>query len=261
MTKSNSFGAAMLCLALAVVLVALHSLSGCTQSGVAPQPGASATTPIPAPVSSAPGAAEKACRAYAWPHRGVMPQGGMDGIVATFRKSVCAKRPILTQPVGDANHDALAIYHQPPTLPNLYAILMSSASMESGGRFCIGRDTTASSPSATSAESGILQQSYDLMGNDPSLKAIYLEYQAHPERCGLDAFKTGVTCKDPGIYGTGSGADFQAFLRKCPALAVEQAALGHRVAVRHWGPARRGELTVNPDCVTWLGEVAKEPCP
>lgn len=250
------------------IAAALAGLSQCAPHSAHAFSG-SAPSPSPSAISNAPKTSESAspsvssivaassCSSFSWPSREKMPLATLEGFAETLQKSYCAKRPILTQAVGSASVDGFAVYtKEQPTLPNLYALLLDSAMMESSGNVCEGRDTSAGAETASEAESGLLQQSANVEALNPALAAIVTEYQAHPERCGFSTFRAK-PCPTGGIVGTGSGADFQRLMLSCPALAIEQAALGFRVGVRHWGPARRGELTFNQACSDMFSAIAK----
>lgn len=262
--KHDTLGASLLIFAGVVVWIALSMLSSCTTPGptlpvvLGPSPVDSVNHPEPGPVAShsLPGADESACRTYRWKSRGQLPASTVTGIAAALKRTVCLKRSIVWQPVTTSPQDGLAIYRLQPSAANVYALLLSSAAYESSGNVCEGRDQSAGPETSITAESGLFQQSGNVQGLHPALKAIVQEYQAKPSLC--DAWKT--TCSQSGIVGSGPVADFQRLMRSCPMLATEQSAIGMRVGVRHWGPARRGQLEVVAACQRWLASVESGGC-
>lgn len=145
--------------------------------------------------------------------------------------------------------------------PDILAILMGLATglagRESGWKFCEGRDITAKiPPSAASAETGMFQTSYGLLGVSPLLKAIWDEALRGPDDPeGLaPIFHEGVTCTPLMLSNTGSGpgAEFQRRTKASPLFAVRVALLGMRLnggASGEWGPLRRGEAELTLDAV------------
>src|SRR5690606_18063976 len=87
------------------------------------------------------------------------------------------------------------------------------------------------------------------------LKTLYQEYQKFPSMCHLELFSKNVTCKAQGIIGTGAGAEFQRFVKACPAFAVEYAMITLRVLRKHYGPINRKEAELNLSCNSMLKDV------
>jgi hypothetical protein len=142
------------------------------------------------------------------------------------------------------------------TLRSLYVLGMGLGMRESSGAYCEGWDTSAGSNRPSSAaEAGAFQVSYDSIGADPHLQKLYDEYQNSTSRCLLDVFKQGASCKSQGILGSGAGAAFQVFNKKCPAFATEYAMTLLRVLRTHFGPINRREAQVIPKCDSLLKSV------
>jgi chitosanase len=216
-------------------------------------------------------AANSKIAAYNWRNRGRAPLGYIKGMAVTYAESYCrlkANDPIaaaIAVPIDPKNrNDALVWYmaklqaagigdNDTPgkRLRRLFVLLTGLGMRESSGRYCEGRDRSADNTSADTAEAGLFQVSLDLIGTDPNLNAIFQRYQHNPDG-HLDIFKEGVTCKVSDLQNAGSpgerGFQFQDLIKKCPAFAVELAALGLRHRKSHWGPILRRDAEVLPSC-------------
>jgi hypothetical protein len=221
------------------------------------------------------------CSKYSWKSRGRAPAGYIRGVALTYARSVCRVKE--TGPVsglvkilaakssGNAKKDVFAHYQSIFTknglktnvageeaVHTLFTLGMGLGMRESSGKYCEGWDVSAGSNRPSSAaEAGPFQVSYDSMGVSSELRKLYQEYQASPNRCFLDAFKTGATCKPQKILGTGAGADFQVFVKSCPAFATEYAMTLLRILRAHFGPINRQEAEVVPACSSLLNSVQK----
>ena len=208
---------------------------------------------------------------YPWRNRGRAPLGYTKGMAVTYAELYCrlkANDPIaaaIAVPIDPKNrNDALAWYtaklqaagmgdNDTPgkRLRHLFVLLTGLGIRESSGQYCEGRDRSAQNTSADTAEAGLFQVSFNLIGNNHDLNAIFDRYQ-HGADGHLDIFKEGVTCKASDLQNAGSpgerGFQFQELTKKCPAFAVELAALGLRHVKSHWGPILRREAEVLPSC-------------
>jgi len=136
-------------------------------------------------------------------------------------------------------------------LRHLFVLMTGLGMRESSGRYCEGRDRSADNTAADTAGAGLFQVSCNLLRSNRDLNAIFDRYEHNPAG-HLDIFKEGVTCKasDWKNFGSpnGRGYCFQDLTKKCPAFAVEIAALGLRLRKSHWGPILRREAEVLRSC-------------
>jgi hypothetical protein len=142
-------------------------------------------------------------------------------------------------------------------LRGVFTILFGLGMRESSGKYCTGRDTTATAPTATNSETGLFQVSYDTGASKGYFKALYERYQRGLDSSFLDVFREGVTCSaaDWGNFGTGPGKDFQQFSKDRPDFAAEFAALAVRQNPSYSGPLRRQEVEIREECWTLLRRV------
>jgi hypothetical protein len=208
---------------------------------------------------------------YSWRDRGRAPLGYTKGIAVTYAELYCrlkASDPIaaaIAAPVDPKNrNDALVWYsaklqaagmgdNDTPgkRLRHVFVLLTGLGMRESSGRYCEGRDRSADNTSADTAEAGLFQVSFNLIGNNHDLNAIFDRYEQNPDG-HIDIFKEGVTCKASDLQNSGlpdeRGYQFQELTKKRPAFAVELTALGLRLLKSHWGPILRREAEVLPSC-------------
>lgn len=215
---------------------------------------------------------------YRWPDRGRAPQGFINGMAVTFARSHARLGSrdqfvvAMARPLADAGKDALAYYADEfasrglaegdsaaDRLRRLFVLMIGLGMRESSGRHCEGRDRSASNSTAETAEAGLFQVSYNARRSDPLLVRLFEAYRQEP-RGFVDIFKIGVTCapRDWANSGSGAGAEFQNLSKKCPAFAVEFAAIALRSNRRHWGPITRMEAEVHPECDALLRKVQDE---
>jgi hypothetical protein len=221
------------------------------------------------------------CSKYSWKNRGRAPAGYIKGVALNFARSLCRLKMIAPpSPLAsilsaadthNANKDALTHYQdifatkhmntntsgEDPLLA-LYTLGLGLGMRESSGKYCEGWDVAAgANRSSRAAEAGLFQASYDSMDASPELKKLYAEYKASPERCMLDIFKEGVSCRPQSILGSGAGADYQTFNKACPAFATEYAMTLLRILRKHFGPINKKAAEVNPACNLLLKDVQK----
>lgn len=224
-------------------------------------------------------AASSTCASYSWASRGKAPAGYIKGMALTYARSYCRYKQnqasptalvdILTRAAGSSSTDALALYSSTFSslglnvtsagenpVRSLYTLGIGLGMRESSGKYCEGRDMSASNTSASTAEAGIFQTSYDSMGASAELSKLYAEYKADTSKCFLDTFKEGVSsCGNSSIAGSGAGAEYQAFNKSCPAFASEYAMVMLRVRRNHYGPINRQEAEVKTQCNQMLKSV------
>lgn len=200
-------------------------------------------------------AGTSSCSKIKWGNRGVAPKGYVEGMALVFARSICKPSPAVSSPVkGSSSVDALAYYDITPSNKNAYGFLIGLGMRESAGKYCEGRDMSATNTSATSAEAGMFQTSYNSSSASVELPVMLKNYD---RECYLDVFKQGAKCKDSDAltYGSGIGLDFQKKARQCPAFAAEYAAVTIRTLRKHYGPINRKEVEFKQECVNMLSEV------
>ncbi len=220
-------------------------------------------------------AASSSCALHSFSGRGRAPLAYVKGMALTFAKSYCRLKTspanltnILSAAQGVSSLDALNLYASTfsglgmnvniggeSSLRSLYTLGIGLGMRESSGKYCEGRDMSASNTSASTAEAGMFQTSYDSMGASSELKNLFDEYRNDPSKCFQDVFKVGVSCGSSSISGSGIGAEYQVFNKTCPAFAAEYAMLMLRVKRNHYGPIIRKEAEVAPACNTMLKSV------
>ena len=224
-------------------------------------------------------AAASTCANYSWKNRGKAPKGYMKGMALTYARSFCRFKSSSDTPSGLVRlfmseakapaKDALA--HYSSTFSNLslninlaginplrsvYTLGIGLGMRESSGKYCEGRDMSASNTSSSTAEAGMFQTSYNSMGASVELSKLYAEYKANPSLCHLGVFKEGVSsCGSSSIAGSGEGATYQALNKSCPAFAAEYAMVMLRVLRAHYGPITRKEAEVTTACNQMLQNV------
>lgn len=171
---------------------------------------------------------------------------------------------------GNSSKDALT-YYQPEfnklkittnqagveAVQAIYTLGFGLGMRESSGKYCEGWDTSAgSNRKSDEGEAGLYQFSYNSISASPDLKSLYIEYINSPNRCLLNVFQENVTCKSQTVLGTGSGAEFQKFVKQCPAFAAEYGMSLLRVLRKHFGPINRKEAEVKPVCEKVLTQIS-----
>lgn len=220
-------------------------------------------------------AAKSDAARYRWRDRGGAPAGYIKGMAVTFglmltklKKGDSAAKAMVR--VVDCPGDVfdhlddeleragLRTLNAPDVdrLRALFVILLGLGMRESSGRYCEGRDRSASNTTADTAEAGLFQQSWDSRGASPELKKLLDSYQ---DEGLLKIFKEGVTPRtgDLDNYGSGDGLEFQELCKGSPDFAVQCAAIGLRTLYRHWGPIIRKEVEIRPEANALFLEVQR----
>jgi peptidoglycan hydrolase-like protein with peptidoglycan-binding domain len=145
------------------------------------------------------------------------------------------------------------------TLRHLFVLMIGLGMRESSGRYCEGRDRSASNTSADSAEAGLFQMSWDAHGASRQIPRLLDEYQANGGGGYREIFCEGVTPHrgDLDNCGSGTGLRFQQLCKECPGFAVETAAVGLRNLRTHWGPINRREAELRPEADEMLQQVQR----
>jgi peptidoglycan hydrolase-like protein with peptidoglycan-binding domain len=145
------------------------------------------------------------------------------------------------------------------TLRHLFVLMIGLGMRESSGRYCEGRDRSASNTSADSAEAGLFQMSWDAHGASRQIPRLLDEYQANGGGGYREIFCEGVTPHrgDLDNCGSGTGLRFQQLCKDCPGFAVETAAVGLRNLRTHWGPINRREAELRQEADDMLQQVQR----
>lgn len=221
-------------------------------------------------------AAQSEIARYAWKDRGIAPKGYIKGMALVYARVYCKLQTgdaVATEMANaasaDGSHDALAWYDPifaaagmkndtagADTLRHLFVLLIGLGMRESSGRYCEGRDRSASNTTAETAEAGLFQTSFNAKTASPLLPTIFAQYSENPSGF-LDVFKEGVRCSAADLenFGAGDGEEFQRLSKACPAFAAEFAAVGLRHIRTHWGPINRRGAEVRPECDQMLRQV------
>jgi hypothetical protein len=213
---------------------------------------------------------------YAWRDRGKMPLGYTSGIALCF--GLAATRLLQGHPIAttaaqadrnDADNDALSWYRDEfldlgmdnsqdgiDTLRHLFVLMLGLGARESSGRYCEGRDMSASNVTADTAEASLYQTSWNIRSCSSSIPPLLQEYWANPNGF-LPYFQDGVKLNkdDLGNYGSGDGAKFQFLSKFCPAFHCFVSGVGLRYRRQHWGPINRHDVELRADANDMLLEV------
>jgi len=221
-------------------------------------------------------AAGSAIATYSWTGRGRAPAGYIKGMALAFGRlyyKLQDRDPVALE-IAKANtsvtaSDTLAHYAVQfrtlgmsndatgiDTLRHLFALMLGLGMRESSGRYCEGRDRSASNVTADTAEAGLFQTSWNIRSCSSLLPPLFRQYQARP--AGFrEVFAEGVTVRpgDLDNFGTGDGRDYQELAKSCPAFAVESTAIGLRNRRSHWGPINLRTAEVRSDADRMFLEV------
>jgi hypothetical protein len=213
---------------------------------------------------------------YYWTGRGPAPAGYIKGMALVYARLYCklkagdaAAALMATANTRDDTPDALAWYSEKfaavgmsndfsgsDTLRHLFVLLFGLGMRESSGRYCEGRDKSASNTTAETAEAGLFQTSFNARRASPELPKLFGRYLASPSGFA-DTFREGVRCRpsDWKNYGSGPGVEFQRLSKASPAFAAEFAALGLRTVRTHWGPINRRAVEIRSECDAMLTQI------
>lgn len=260
----------------ALVFFTVLLIQGCATKPTTPAP---IESPVPAPTaqpldlrSAVRGIVEQhpKCSGYKWKDRSVAPEGYMNGMAFTFARSYCRTKKIpalsVAKAAGDPATDALAHYDKQsaaglPALLDVWTLSLGLGMRESSGKYCEGRDLSATNTAADTAEAGLFQASANSLSAHPELESYAADYAANLPACELPLFAEGVnaahpSCK-PKVVGEGKGAAWQELTRQCPAFAAEYAATLIRARRKHFGPLNRKEVEFKPECRAMFEKVAQ----
>jgi len=221
-------------------------------------------------------AARSALARFRWNDRSVAPAGYVKGMAVVFARVLCklmdgdpAAIEMAKANSGNAHRDALAFYDNifraagmsnevsgPDTLRHLFVLLIGLGMRESSGRYCEGRDRSASNTTAETAEAGLFQTSFNARTASPLLPALFAQFSRRP--AGFkEIFREGVRCKaaDLANFGSGPGRDFQRLSKESPGFAAEFAGVALRNIRTHYGPINRKKAQVVQESEDLLLEV------
>lgn len=223
-------------------------------------------------------ARDSAIAKYSWRDRGVMPLGYIQGVALSFALAVSLLRAgevtvqrMARKDTNDPDEDALSWYASKfqnlgmdnsksgvVTLRHLFALMMGLGPRESSGRYCEGRDKSASNTSADEAEAGMFQTSWNIKNGDDYIEGLLEDFWVNPNGF-LSEFQAGVELDsdDLGNYGGGDGARYQFLSKYAPAFHCMVTALGLRVLRKHWGPLNRNEVELRKEADDLLQQVER----
>lgn len=206
---------------------------------------------------------------YPWKNRGKAPPGYTKGMAVAFGRVLVkwlqedpTALDVSIANTHEPDTDALSWYagifndlgmlNDRPgvdTLRHVFVLLMGLGMRESSGKYCEGRDMSASNVTADTAEAGLFQMSWNMRSCSPNMQRLMDEYSSRPPACYLDIFKEGVTCSTASwkSYGSGAGYNYQELAKHCPQFAVETTAVGLRKRRKHWGPINRYDVEVKKE--------------
>jgi hypothetical protein len=206
---------------------------------------------------------------YNWKDRGRAPAGYVKGIavaygtvVRKFHADDSSAIEMARANSHNSDKDALSWYAGKfdelgmsndadglDTLRHLWVLLMGLGMRESSGRYCEGRDQSASNTTSDTAEAGLFQSSWNFHSSSDEIEKLFDEYQDDNSNCYEDVFAEGVSCSssDWSIYGSGDGAAYQDLAKHCPPFACESTAVGLRNIRQHWGPINRYEAELREE--------------
>lgn len=212
---------------------------------------------------------------YEWDDRGQSPPGYIAGMGMAYALALTGLRSRvpaaieMAEAAGDPDDDALAYYRDQfdeleigidkpgdETLRALFVMLMGLGMRESSGRYCEGRDMSASNVTADTAESGLFQTSWNIRTASPNLPPLLENYWAHPNGFHR-TFAEGVSPSPSELenFGSGQGAAYQWLAKYSPAFAVMTTAIGLRTRRSHWGPIGRHEIELLSEADDFLRQV------
>jgi uncharacterized protein (TIGR02594 family) len=142
------------------------------------------------------------------------------------------------------------------SLRALYAIMIGLGMRESSGRYCEGRDMSASNVSSDTAEAGLCQTSWNIRSCASTIPPLLAEVRENPNGF-LDAFREDVNPSGSELSGYGSpdGASYQFYSKYAPSFHVYVTAIGLRHLRQHWGPVNRNEVELIDEAYELLENV------
>jgi hypothetical protein len=212
---------------------------------------------------------------YAWPDRGIAPPGYIAGMAMSFAYAMRLGEDdpavaVMSDALGSGDKDALAWYEDEfldqgmdnegglDTLRHLFVMEIGLGPRESSGRYCEGRDLTASNVESDTCEAGLFQTSWNIRNATSEIGPLLDDFWINPHGF-LPTFKEGITATANNLnsFGSGDGLRYQFLSRFSPLFTVMVTAVGMRTLRQHWGPINRREITLAPAADDLLKEVQK----
>ena len=221
---------------------------------------------------------ESAISRYDWDDRGTLPKGYTAGVALCF--ALAATRLMQGHPTAavaaqadrnNLDYDALTWYRDQfadigmdnstdgiDTLRGLFVLMLGLGARESSGRYCEGRDMSASNVSADTAEASMYQTSWNIRSCSPHIAPLLQEYWANPNGF-LATFQDGVKLdsNDLGNFGSGDGAKYQFLSKFAPCFHAFVTAIGLRYLRKHWGPINNRAVELRSEANAMLLEVQR----
>lgn len=214
---------------------------------------------------------------YLWRDRGEAPAGYTAGVACCFGIAALEleagtdwARVMAQADRMDANTDALAWYRSQyqrlgmdnsrdgiDTLRHLFVMILGLGMRESSGRYCEGRDMSASNVQPDTAEAGAWQTSFNIRSCSPVIAPMLETYWNDPNGL-LDEFRTGVEPSGGDLTNYGEGADgtrYQFLSKYAPAMHCFITGVGLRLSRKHWGPINRSEVELRSEADELLRQV------
>ena len=221
---------------------------------------------------------------YSWRDRGKAPVGYVQGMALVYWDVYCRLGTdsvvnAMAGTIGNADKDVLkwleaeirskgwSVESSTDRLRTLWAILIGLGMRESSGRFCEGRDMSASNTSSDTAEAGLFQTSYNAAGANPEMGRLFDRWTNEEGQGFRLEFADGVEgSKDEwSNYGSGNGLKYQTMSKVYPQFHTEFTAVGLRFLRAHWGPINRKEVELRQEAYEMLMDietaVEEEPAP
>jgi uncharacterized protein (TIGR02594 family) len=212
---------------------------------------------------------------YSWKDRGKAPIGYIEGMALSFALALerlnaedDAMWEAAKPNTGDGDKDVFAWYKDEfkargmdnsdkadgaDRLLHLYSLMIGLGMRESSGRYCEGRDTTATNTSADTAEAGMFQTSWNIRSCSSQIPPLLNEFWLNP--MGFrETFQDGVSpdSNDLDNYGSGGGAQYQFLSKYAPFFHAAVSSIGLRNLRQHWGPINRKEAELRSEAASML---------
>ena len=221
-------------------------------------------------------AENSAIASYSWRDRGRAPTGYIAGMALCFADALIrlddeeADASEMSIPnTGDSDKDVFAWYSKQfssagmsnsesnstpaARLRHLFALMIGLGMRESSGRYCEGRDMSASNVQSDTAEAGMFQTSWNIRSCNGSIPPLLNEFWDNPMGY-REAFQDGVSpdSNDLDNFGSGDGAQYQFLSKYAPLFHALVTGVGLRFLRQHWGPINRSEVELKKDADTML---------
>jgi uncharacterized protein (TIGR02594 family) len=209
---------------------------------------------------------------YSWPDRGVMPPGYIAGMALSFAYAARMDgdaRDVMEKAQGNPDKDALAWYEPQftklgmsnktagiATMRHLFVMMIGLGPRESSGKYCEGRDMSASNVASDTCEAGLFQTSWNIRSGSSAIGPLLPEFWDNPNGF-LSQFKEGIspTSNNLNSYGSGDGVKYQWLSRFCPLFHVMVTGVGMRVLRQHWGPINKQAVIIKKEADDLLQSV------